>query len=76
MIKIVLHISYRSTASGFEMGFGRIASILANVIFGELVNIYCLVPMFLVAGFMTVGGLSALMLPNMAGRDIDRSIST
>lgn len=61
----------RTTAAGFEMGIGRIASILANLTFGLLVNTFCLIPMLLVAGLMTAGGLSAFLLPNKSGQEVD-----
>ena len=61
----------RSTASGLLMSVGRMAAILGNLSFGELVDVYCLVPMFLVAGLLNAGGLLSLKLPNTAHVDID-----
>lgn len=61
----------RSTASGLLMGLGRIAAILGNLAFGLLVDIYCLVPMFMVAGLLAVGGLASLILPNTTNTDLD-----
>ena len=52
------------------MSVGRIASILGNLAFGELVDVYCLVPMFMVASLLTVGGLLSLKLPNTSQLDL------
>lgn len=60
----------RSTAFGVQSGVGRIAAILGNVTFGSLVDIHCAVPMIMVAVLLTVGGLSAIKLPNTTGKDI------
>lgn len=60
----------RSTASGVLSGLGRIAAILGNVTFGELVGTSCMVPMLLVAGLLGGGGLLALKLPNTTHRDL------
>ncbi len=60
----------RSTASGVLMSVGRIAAILGNLAFGELVDVYCLVPMFLVATLLAFGGLISLSLPNTRHTDL------
>ncbi|KAL4232718.1 hypothetical protein ACF0H5_007406 [Mactra antiquata] len=60
----------RSTAFGLQSGVGRIAAILGNVAFGELVDVHCAVPMIMVAALLTIGGLSAIRLPNTTGKDI------
>uniref|UniRef100_A0A8C6WWR7 Synaptic vesicle glycoprotein 2 n=2 Tax=Neogobius melanostomus TaxID=47308 RepID=A0A8C6WWR7_9GOBI len=53
----------RSSALGFFTGVGRIAAIMANVVFGQLVDTNCAVPVLLVSGLLLVGGLAALLLP-------------
>eukprot|EP00795_Rhopilema_esculentum_P017564 gene17564-9194_t len=53
----------RSTAFGIQAGVGRIGAILANQIFGLLVDVHCAIPLFLVAGLLSTGGLAALKLP-------------
>ncbi len=52
------------------MGVGRIASVLGNLMFGLLVDVYCLVPMIIVAVFMAIGSLSALKLPSTLHMDL------
>ena len=51
-------------------GVGRIASILGNVIFGLLVDTNCAVPMLLVAGLLSIGGLCSIKLPNYTRQDL------
>ncbi|KAK3780376.1 hypothetical protein RRG08_061997 [Elysia crispata] len=60
----------RSTAFGMQTGIARIGAILGNVIFGQLVDVNCIVPMLLVASLLGFGGLSSLALPNTTGMDI------
>lgn len=60
----------RSTAFGLQTGIARIGAILGNVIFGELVDANCVIPMLLVASLLGFGGLSSLALPNTTGVDI------
>lgn len=60
----------RSTAFGLMSGIGRIAAISGNVVFGSLVDVHCAIPMILVAVLLTIGGLSAIKLPNTTGKDI------
>ncbi|XP_045197284.2 synaptic vesicle glycoprotein 2C-like isoform X2 [Mercenaria mercenaria] len=60
----------RSTAFGVQSGVGRIAAILGNVSFGSLVDVHCAVPMIMVSVLLTIGGLSAIKLPNTTGKDI------
>ncbi|RUS73283.1 hypothetical protein EGW08_018956, partial [Elysia chlorotica] len=60
----------RSTAFGMQTGVARIGAILGNVIFGQLVDVNCVVPMLLVASLLSFGGLSSLALPNTTGMDI------
>lgn len=60
----------RSTAFGLQSGVGRIAAILGNVSFGSLVDVHCAVPMIMVSVLLTVGGLTAIKLPNTTGKDI------
>eukprot|EP00062_Callorhinchus_milii_P021888 gi/632979100/ref/XP_007906280.1/ PREDICTED: synaptic vesicle glycoprotein 2C-like isoform X2 [Callorhinchus milii] len=54
----------RSSALGVFTGIGRIASILGNVVFGQLVDLSCAVPILLMAAMLFAGGLIALKLPN------------
>uniref|UniRef100_A0A0B6ZYS5 Major facilitator superfamily (MFS) profile domain-containing protein n=1 Tax=Arion vulgaris TaxID=1028688 RepID=A0A0B6ZYS5_9EUPU len=60
----------RSTAFGVQTGSLRVGAILGNIIFGELVDVYCAIPMLLVAVLLAFGGLASLWLPNTTGIDI------
>ncbi|BFZ14245.1 hypothetical protein BsWGS_17284 [Bradybaena similaris] len=60
----------RSTAFGVQTGALRVGAILGNIIFGELVDVYCAIPMLLVAVLLAFGGLASLWLPNTTGIDI------
>ena len=60
----------RSTASGVLMAVGRIASIMGNVVFGQLMGLNCAVPIVIVATLLLIGGLAAIKLPNMTNRDL------
>lgn len=62
--------SVRSTSFGLQSGVGRIAAICGNVIFGNLVDVHCAVPMILVSVLLTFGGFTAIKLPNTTGKDI------
>ncbi|CAJ1056162.1 synaptic vesicle glycoprotein 2C [Xyrichtys novacula] len=53
----------RSSALGFFTGVGRVASIMGNVIFGNLMDTDCSVPILLVSGVLLAGGIVALLLP-------------
>ncbi|KAL4622781.1 synaptic vesicle glycoprotein 2C-like [Arapaima gigas] len=53
----------RSSALGFFAGVGRVAAIMGNVAFGQLVDTNCAVPVLLVAALLVSGGLAALRLP-------------
>eukprot|EP00111_Clytia_hemisphaerica_P017998 TCONS_00053279-protein len=53
----------RSSAFGLQASVGRVAAILGNVVFGELVDLHCSIPLLLVAGMLALGGLSSLKLP-------------
>ncbi|XP_068168903.1 synaptic vesicle glycoprotein 2C isoform X2 [Antennarius striatus] len=53
----------RSTALGFFTGVGRVAAIMGNIAFGELVDTNCAVPILLVSVLLLLGGLVALVLP-------------
>ncbi|RXM97361.1 Synaptic vesicle glycoprotein 2C [Acipenser ruthenus] len=53
----------RSSALGFFTGVGRVASILGNVVFGQLVDTNCAVPILLVAALLVIGGVAAIKLP-------------
>ena len=67
---ILFSLDFRSTAFGLQSGVGRIAAIMGNVVFGTLVDIHCAVPMIIVATLLTIGGLTAIRLPNTVGKDI------
>jgi len=54
----------RATATGIQLGMGRVAAILGNVVFGEMLGVNCAVPILLVAGLMVFGGFISLLLPN------------
>lgn len=62
--------SLRSTAFGIMSGIGRIAAILGNLTFGELVDVHCAIPMILVAGLLVFGGIASIKLPNTTMADI------
>lgn len=53
----------RSSSLGFFTGMGRIAAITGNVVFGQLMDTNCAVPVLLVSGLLLTGGLAALLLP-------------
>ncbi|XP_030630226.1 synaptic vesicle glycoprotein 2B [Chanos chanos] len=54
----------RSSALGFFTGVGRVAAIMGNVTFGQLVDSNCAVPVLLVSALLLSGGLAALKLPS------------
>ncbi|XP_067871469.1 synaptic vesicle glycoprotein 2C isoform X2 [Heterodontus francisci] len=54
----------RSSALGVLTGISRIASILGNVAFGQLVDMNCTATILLVAVLFFIGSLSSLKLPN------------
>ena len=60
----------RSTAFGFQTACARVGAILGNLVFGELVDVNCAIPMLLVVSFLGAGGISSLGLPNTIGVDI------
>ncbi|KAM3870136.1 synaptic vesicle glycoprotein 2C [Diretmus argenteus] len=53
----------RSSALGFFTGVGRVAAIMGNVVFGNLVDTNCAVPVLLVSALLLTGGLVALLIP-------------
>ncbi|KAM7397076.1 hypothetical protein PAMP_020073 [Pampus punctatissimus] len=53
----------RSSALGFFTGVGRVAAITGNVVFGNLVDTNCAVPVLLVSALLLTGGFVALFLP-------------
>ncbi|XP_026856386.2 synaptic vesicle glycoprotein 2B isoform X2 [Electrophorus electricus] len=53
----------RSSSLGFFNGVGRVAAIMANVVFGQLVDSNCALPIVLVAALLLTGSLAALHLP-------------
>ncbi|XP_048473215.1 synaptic vesicle glycoprotein 2C isoform X2 [Rhincodon typus] len=54
----------RSSALGVFTGVSRIASILANLVFGLLVDMNCAVTILLVAAVLFTGSLACFKLPN------------
>ena len=65
-IFIILLISKqfsRSSAFGMQASVGRLSAIIGNVVFGELVDVNCTIPLLLVSGLLCLGGLSSLKLP-------------
>jgi len=56
--------SFRSTAMGVTLAAGRLGAILANIVFGYLINVNCAVPIISVAGLLVSGGLLGIWLPN------------
>lgn len=57
----------RSTAIGLQLGLGRIAAIVGNLVFGELIAVNCAIPILLVSVCMIVGGFVSLKLPQTTG---------
>ncbi|XP_056307635.1 synaptic vesicle glycoprotein 2B [Danio aesculapii] len=53
----------RSSALGVLTGVGRVAAIMGNVVFGQLVDSSCAVPLMMVCVLLLAGGLAALCLP-------------
>ncbi|XP_066524782.1 synaptic vesicle glycoprotein 2B [Hoplias malabaricus] len=60
----------RSSALGFFTGVGRVAAIMGNVVFGQLVDTNCAVPVLLVSVLLLVGGIAALKLPSTKQMDL------
>ncbi|XP_063848504.1 synaptic vesicle glycoprotein 2B-like isoform X1 [Scylla paramamosain] len=54
----------RSTALAVTLMAARIGAILGTVTFGYLVDLYCAIPLLLVAAFLIFGGMLGLVLPN------------
>ncbi|XP_065653316.1 synaptic vesicle glycoprotein 2C-like [Hydra vulgaris] len=52
----------RSTSFGLQSGVGRVAAVLGNVVFGEMVDLHCSIPLLTVAVMLFIGGLSAIKL--------------
>lgn len=57
------HFAFRSSALGFFTGVGRVGAITGNLVFGELVDANCAIPILLVSALLLAGGLVALLLP-------------
>jgi len=51
-------------------GIGRVAAILGNVTFGELVDVHCAIPMIIVSVLLVFGGIASIKLPNTTKADI------
>ncbi|XP_072138412.1 synaptic vesicle glycoprotein 2C isoform X2 [Mobula birostris] len=60
----------RSSAFGVFSGISRIASILGNVAFGQLVDVNCTVPILLVALILFIGSLAGLKLPHIKNKEL------
>eukprot|EP00118_Oscarella_pearsei_P012435 m.91663 g.91663 ORF g.91663 m.91663 type:complete len:411 (+) comp36704_c0_seq1:476-1708(+) len=58
--------SLRATALGMEEGVGRIGSFVGNLLFGALAGSHLLVPLFVSASLIFVGGIVSLTLPASA----------
>ncbi|XP_019729478.1 synaptic vesicle glycoprotein 2B [Hippocampus comes] len=54
----------RSSALGFFTGAGRVGAIMGNVVFGNMLDSDCAVPILLVSVMLMSGGVSALFLPH------------
>ncbi|XP_043933745.1 synaptic vesicle glycoprotein 2C-like [Protopterus annectens] len=61
----------RSSALGFFTGVGRVAAILGNVTFGQLLDVTCAVPILLVSVLLFLGGLISLRLPNTKNVELE-----
>ncbi|XP_059404973.1 synaptic vesicle glycoprotein 2C-like [Carassius carassius] len=53
----------RSSALGVFTGAGRVAAIMGNVVFGQLVGSNCAIPPLMLSTLLLAGGLTALCLP-------------
>ncbi|XP_076309058.1 synaptic vesicle glycoprotein 2C-like isoform X5 [Tachypleus tridentatus] len=60
----------RATAMGFFLVFGRIGAVLGNVVFGELVDYHCAIPVLLVATFLASSGMLSLLIPRTDQRTL------
>ncbi|XP_036432452.1 synaptic vesicle glycoprotein 2C [Colossoma macropomum] len=60
----------RSSALGFFTGVGRVAAIMGNVVFGQLVDTNCSVPILVVSALLLAGGLASLQLPQTKQTDL------
>uniref|UniRef100_W5L4P5 Synaptic vesicle glycoprotein 2 n=1 Tax=Astyanax mexicanus TaxID=7994 RepID=W5L4P5_ASTMX len=65
-----LYPTQLSSALGFFTGVGRVAAIMGNVVFGQLVDSNCAVPILLVSVLLLAGGLAALRLPGTKQMDL------
>ncbi|XP_042215295.1 synaptic vesicle glycoprotein 2B-like [Homarus americanus] len=54
----------RSTALAVTLLSARIGAIAGNIVFGYLVDVYCAIPIFMVAALLVSGGLLGIILPN------------
>ncbi|XP_045111770.1 synaptic vesicle glycoprotein 2B-like isoform X2 [Portunus trituberculatus] len=54
----------RSTALAVTLISARLGAILGTVTFGYFVDLYCAIPLLLVAAFLIFGGFLGLVLPN------------
>ena len=54
----------RSTAMAVSLAVARLGAIAGNVVFGELIETSCAVPILMVASLLLSGGLLSIKLPN------------
>ena len=65
---ICLWYIFRSTAFGIQSSMGRIAGLLGNVTFGNLIGISKAIPILITASLMAIGGSITLKLPETKER--------
>jgi len=54
----------RSTAMAVSLAIARLGAITGNVVFGELIETSCAIPILMVAALLLSGGLLSIKLPN------------
>jgi len=54
----------RSTAMAVSLAIARLGAISGNVVFGELIESSCAIPILMVAVLLLSGGLLSIKLPN------------
>jgi len=63
--------SVRSTAMAVTLLSARLGAVLGNLSFGYLIEYNCAVPILLVAGLLTGGGLLGITLPNTTKQPLE-----
>lgn len=58
-------------AFGVQAAVGRVAAVFGNVVFGQLVDVHCSIPLLMVASLLVAGGLSVLKLPRTDENSLD-----